>query len=84
MILFRPTDHCALLQLHDAISSHKRLTNQVAFKKYSILHISIFLDLRKLTEARKTIFINIKKQIKTVRNFLKTEINLLPSSDRKS
>ena len=24
--LFRPTDHCALLQLHDVISSHKRLT----------------------------------------------------------
>ena len=24
--LFRSTDHCALLQLHDVISSHKRLT----------------------------------------------------------
>ena len=24
--VFRPTDHCALMQLHDVILSHKRLT----------------------------------------------------------
>ena len=27
--LFRPTDHCALLQLYDVISSHKHLTGLV-------------------------------------------------------